>query len=382
MHVGEGVGVGGEVGEEVAGGVRRQSGERIDGVARQRGGGCEAGVGEHECHGAAVDDEVDQCGGCTRCAGVGVEVGVGAPKHVDEGVVAALGAGAGERLAGGVVAVFGAAGGSVGAEFVLAEPAEDRLEFVVDERVAAVRVEVEFAADGRDVHVASGDLGVARRDARRRCRRASRSAAARSRSRRSSSARRARAASPRTRPSGHAPAGCGARGRSLLPGRHRCVRSGAPRPDRGRRWPLVRAGARRRCRGSTSYTSHAGSPSSCGARRPGTGVAVRRWPTSMPSRRRRGGAATRGHGPARRARHRWRRATRRRRRRPCGRSARSCRTTPRDPYDHHDQGVSRSCARNHTAGRQGSITTQPRRWSSAASCSSENFSNCACERSR
>ncbi len=57
--------------------------------------------------------------------------------------------------------MLGAAGGGVGAELVVAEPAEDRLEFVVDERVAAVGVEVEFAADGGDVHVASGDVGVA-----------------------------------------------------------------------------------------------------------------------------------------------------------------------------------------------------------------------------
>ena len=53
-----------------------------------------------------------------------------------------------------------AAGGGVGAELVLAEPAEDRLEFVVDERVAAVGVEVELATDGGDVHVASLELFV------------------------------------------------------------------------------------------------------------------------------------------------------------------------------------------------------------------------------
>ncbi len=161
VHAGEGVGVGDEVGEEVTGAVRGESGERIDGVAGEVGGGGEAGVGEHECHGAVVDDEVDQRGGCSGCVGVGVEVGVGAARHVDEGVVAALGAGAGEWLAGRVVAVLGAAGSGVGAELVLAEPPEDRLQFVVDERVAAGGVEVEFAADGGDVHVASGDLGVA-----------------------------------------------------------------------------------------------------------------------------------------------------------------------------------------------------------------------------
>ncbi len=88
-------------------------------------------------------------------------MGVGSAQHVDEGVVAALGVSAGERLAGRVVAVLGAAGGGVGAELVLAEPAEDRLELVVDERVAAGGVEVEFAADGRDVDVAPVELFVA-----------------------------------------------------------------------------------------------------------------------------------------------------------------------------------------------------------------------------
>ena len=136
-------------------------GERVDGVAGQVGGGGEAGIGEHHRPGAVVDDEVDERVGCCGCVGVGVEVGVGSAQHVDEGVVAALGVGAGERFAGGVVAVLGAAGGGVGAELVLAEPAEDCLEFVVDERVAAVGVEVEFAADGGDVRVACGDLGVA-----------------------------------------------------------------------------------------------------------------------------------------------------------------------------------------------------------------------------
>jgi hypothetical protein len=99
--------------------------------------------------------------GAAGALAVGVEVGVGTAQHVDEGVVAALAVGAGEWLAGRVVAVFGAAGGGVLAELVLAEPAEDRLEFVVDERVAAAGVEVELATDGGDVHVAFGDLGVA-----------------------------------------------------------------------------------------------------------------------------------------------------------------------------------------------------------------------------
>ncbi len=138
-----------------------ESGERIDRVAGQGGGGCEAGVGEYECPGALVAHEVGQRFRCVGCVGVGVEVGVGSAHDVDEGVVAALGVGARKRFAGRVVAVFGAAGGGVGAELVLAEPAEDRFEFVVDERVATVRVEVELAADGGDVHVAAVDLFVA-----------------------------------------------------------------------------------------------------------------------------------------------------------------------------------------------------------------------------
>ena len=45
------------------------------------------GVGEHECPGAVVDDEVGERAGCAGRVGVGVEVGVGSAHHVDEGVV-------------------------------------------------------------------------------------------------------------------------------------------------------------------------------------------------------------------------------------------------------------------------------------------------------
>ena len=160
-HAGKRIGVGHEVGEQVAGGADRQSGERIDRVAGERGSGGEASVGEYQCPRAPVDDEVDERVGRARCIRSGVEVGVGPAHHVDERVVAALLVGAVEWLAGRIGAVFFPAGGGVLAELVLAESTEDRFEFLVDERIAAAGIEVEFAADGGDVHVAAGDLLVA-----------------------------------------------------------------------------------------------------------------------------------------------------------------------------------------------------------------------------